>query len=256
VQVYDTSLWREVFAWYARGMALRAPLRRAADPNVAEIAALIGDPARSAMLFALLDSRELLPASELAFRAGASPQSASAHLAKLVAGGLLTATAVGRQRLFRLASSDVGHAIEVLATIARPTPIVALSQTTTMQRLREARSCYDHLAGRLGVAVTDHFVERGTITMSDRAFALTARGERFFRTLGIDVDRARADRRSFARACVDWSERRPHLAGSLGASLLERFLSAGWVARNAQDRALRITPEGRIELERRFRIRL
>jgi len=236
-------------------MALRASLRRAADPNVAEIAALIGDPARSAMLFALLDSREL-PASELAYRAGTSPQSASAHLGKLVAGGLLVATSVGRQRLFRLASPDVAHAIEALATIARPTPIVALSQTTTMQRLREARSCYDHLAGRLGVAVTDHFVEQGTITLSGRAFAVTSRGDRFFRTLGIDVDRAREHRRSFARACIDWSEHRPHLAGSLGASVLERFLSDGWVARNAQDRALRITPEGRAEFERRFRIRL
>jgi DNA-binding transcriptional ArsR family regulator len=236
-------------------MALRAPLRRAADPNVAEIGALIGDPARAAMLFALLDGRQL-PASELAFRAGASPQSASAHLGKLVAGGLLVATAVGRQRLFRLASPDVAHAVEALATIARPTPIVALSQTTTMQRLREARSCYDHLAGRLGVAVTDHFVERGTMTLSGDAFAVTPRGERFFRTLEIDVARARADRRSFARACIDWSERRPHLAGSLGAAVLERFLSAGWVARNAHDRAFRITPEGRTELARRFRIHL
>jgi DNA-binding transcriptional ArsR family regulator len=236
-------------------MALRAPLRRAADPNVAEIGALIGDPARAAMLFALLDGRQL-PASELAFRAGASPQSASAHLGKLVAGGLLVATAVGRQRLFRLASPDVAHAVEALATIARPTPIVALSQTTTMQRLREARSCYDHLAWRLGVAVTDHFVERGTMTLSGDAFAVTPRGERFFRTLEIDVARARADRRSFARACIDWSERRPHLAGSLGAAVLERFLSAGWVARNAHDRALRITPEGHTELARRFRIHL
>ncbi|MDB5093865.1 MAG: transcriptional regulator [Candidatus Eremiobacteraeota bacterium] len=236
-------------------MPLRAPLRRAADPNVAEVAALIGDPARSAMLFSLLDGREL-PASELAFRAGASPQSASTHLGKLVAGGLLVATAVGRQRLFRLASPDVAHAIEALATIARPTPVVALSQTTTMQRLREARSCYDHLAGRLGVAITDRFVERGAITLSGRAFAVTPRGERFFRTLGIDVDRARAERRTFARACIDWSERRPHLAGSLGASVLDRFVSAGWVARNAHDRALRITPEGRAEFERRFRIRL
>jgi DNA-binding transcriptional ArsR family regulator len=236
-------------------MALRAKARRAADPNVAEIAALIGDPVRSALLFALLDGREL-PASELASRAGASAQSASGHLGKLVAGGLLLATAAGRQRLFHLASPDVAHAIEALATIARPTPIVALSQTTTLQRLREARSCYDHLAGRLGVAVTDHFVERGSITLSGRAFAVTTRGERFFRTLGIDVERARANRRSFTRACVDWSERRPHLAGSLGASVLERFLAAGWVERNVQDRALRVTPEGRAEFERRFRIRL
>ncbi len=235
-------------------MTPTARRRYTADPNVAEIAALIGDPARSAMLFALLDGREL-PASELAFRAGTSPQSASAHLGKLVAGGLLNASAAGRQRLFRLASPDIGHAIEALATIARPTPTVALSQENALGRLRQARSCYDHLAGRLGVALTDHFIEHGTIQLSERAFEITQRGETFFRGFGIDVNRARATRRSFARACIDWTERRPHLAGSLGASVLQRFLTAGWLARNAKDRALRVTPIGRNEFERRFRIR-
>ncbi len=236
-------------------MTRRQPGRHAADPDVAEIAALIGDPARAAILLALLDGREL-PASELAFRAGASPQAASAQLAKLAAGGLLLSRRTGRHRFFRLTSSEVAHALEVLAAIARPRPVVALSQTTTLQRLREARSCYDHLAGRLGVAVTDGLLERRAIAPAGGDFALTRRGESFLREVGVAVDTARERRRTFARSCLDWTERRPHLAGSLGAAVLERFLSAGWLARNPHDRALRITAEGRTELTRCFRIRI
>jgi len=236
-------------------MTRRLPGRHAADPNVAEIAALIGDPARAAILLALLDGREL-PASELAFRAGASAQAASAQLAKLAAGGLLVGRRAGRHRFFRLASADVAHALEGLAAVARPRPIVALSQTTTLQRLREARSCYDHLAGRLGVAVTDHLVERRAIRPAGQDFTLTRRGETFLRDVGVAVERAREGRRAFARSCMDWTERRPHLAGSLGAEVLERFLTAGWLTRNRHDRALRITAEGRAELTRCFRIHL
>jgi DNA-binding transcriptional ArsR family regulator len=229
----------------------RAPYT--AEPNVAEIAALLAEPTRAAILFALLDGRER-PASELASRAGASPQAASAHLSKLVGGGLLAVTAAGRQRLFRLASPDVAHAIEALATIAKPPQVVALSQTTTIQRLRDARSCYDHLAGRLGIAVTDHFVERRALRLVGDAFELTRHGATLFRELGIDVERAPTVRRPFARACTDWTERRPHLAGLLGARVLNRFVAAGWLKRNASDRALRITPEGQRELERRLHI--
>jgi len=236
-------------------MTLRPPGRHATDPNVAEIAALFGDPVRAAILLALLDGREL-PASELAFRAGASPQAASAHLAKLAAGGLLAVHRAGRRRLFRIASSDVAHAMEALAAVARSTPIVALSQTTTLQRMREARSCYDHLAGRLGVAVTDSLIGQRALAQDSGDFALTRRGEAFLRDMGIALDRARESRRSFARPCMDWTERRPHLAGSLGACVLDHFLAAGWLARNPHDRALRITPEGRSEIDRRFRIRV
>lgn len=236
-------------------MHTRRPIRHAVDPNVAEIAALIGDPARSAILLALLDGRELA-ASELAFRAGASSQAASAHLKKLVAGGMLAARAAGRQRLFVLASAEVGDALEALATIARPAPIVALSQNTAMQSFRAARSCYDHLAGRLGVALTDHFVECRAIRLSNGEFKLTRAGEKFFRAMGIDVERARTSRRAFAKVCTDLTERRPHLAGSLGACVLEHFVSGGWLARHPHDRSLRITPEGRLQFERRFRIRL
>ncbi|HEV2738761.1 MAG TPA: helix-turn-helix domain-containing protein [Candidatus Elarobacter sp.] len=236
-------------------MARRPNLRFQVDPNIAEIGALIGDPARAAMLLALLDGGAL-PASELAFRGGVSPQAASAHLAKLVAGGLLGATAEGRHRLFRLASPDVGHALEAIATIARPARVVALSQSTALRRLREARSCYDHLAGRLGVAVTGGLVARGAIRLAGNEYAVTRGGERLFAALDVDVPGARAKRRSFARACTDWTERRPHLGGSLGAGLRDRFLAAGWVQRNARDRSLRITDAGRAELARCFGVHL
>jgi DNA-binding transcriptional ArsR family regulator len=224
------------------------------EPNVAAVGALMGDPARAAMLAALFDGRAL-PASELAFRSGVSPQSASAHLAKLVDGGLLEVTSSGRHRLFRIASSEVAHALEALTAIARPAEIVALSQSTAMERLREARSCYDHLAGRLGVAVTDALLENRAIRKAGDDFDVAENGDAFFSELGVDVGQARSSRRSFARYCIDWTERRPHLAGSLGAALFDRFLQAGWLRRRTSERALEITPAGELELARRFRIR-
>lgn len=135
--------------------------------------------------------------------------------------------------------------MESLIAIARPRRIVALSQHSAMQRLRAARSCYDHLAGRLGVAVTDRVIRQGAISLSKGSFEMTAGGETFFRKLGVDIDAALTSRRTFARACLDWTERRPHLAGSLGASVLENFLLASWVERNKRDRSLRVTPQGR-----------
>lgn len=242
---------------YASPM-IQAIVRTSTDPNIAGIAALIADPVRAAMLLALFGGGEL-SASELALRAGSSRQAASGHLSKLVAGGLLVSTTVGRQHLFRIASADIASAIEALGEIARPVPIVTLSQSTTAQRIQEACVCYDHLAGRLGVALTDHFVDLGSLTIRDRLFDVPRHGEETFQKLGIDVGRERANlgkRRDLARACIDWTLRRPHLAGPLGASILESFLASGWVVRNTRDRALRVTPEGRGELERRFQILL
>ncbi len=228
--------------------------RHDTDPNVAEIAALIGDPGRAAMLFALLDGRDL-PASELAYRAGVSPQAAPAPLKKLVGAGLLAVRTAGRHRLFRLASREVGHAMETLATIAKPTRIVALKQSSAMTRLREARSCYDHLAGRLGVAVTQRLIERGALRPSGEDFAIAAGAAREFARIGLDLDALRESQRALARARLDWTERRPHVAGSLGASLLALFVAREWVARNRGDRSLRITAAGRQALERDFQLR-
>jgi DNA-binding transcriptional ArsR family regulator len=224
---------------------------RVVGPDVAKVAALIGDRARARMLFALLDGGEI-PASELALRASVSPQSASGHLRRLVEGMLVTARRAGRQRLFRLASPQVAAAVETLAAIAPHAPIVSMSQHSAMERLRRARTCYDHLAGRLGVGVTEALVRRGTMRLRAGQYHLTNAGKRFFSKLGVEVDSLGRQRRPFARACTDWTERRPHLAGSLGAALLDRLLAAGWVRRCASDRALSITPAGSDALARTF----
>ncbi len=216
-------------------------------PNVAKVAALIGDPVRAKMLFALLDGCERT-ASELAFRGDASPQAASAHLAKLNDGGLISARNAGRQRLFRLASPDIAHAIEVLASIAPAAPVTSLNQHTAMQRLRRARSCYDHLAGRLGVAVTEALTGRRFLSPRDDTFTITRNGESFFANIGIDLDSVRTSRRHFARACMDWTERRHHVAGALGAALLDGFVAHQWVRRNPRDRSLDITSDGNMTL--------
>jgi DNA-binding transcriptional ArsR family regulator len=228
---------------------------RSTEPDIAEVAVLFGDRGRAAMLFALLDGRAL-SASELAARAGMTPQAATAHFKRLEGGGLLISEVVGRHRLFRIASAEIAHAVEALAAIAKPARIVALPQNLEMARMREARSCYDHLAGRLGVAVTDGLVARKILRLEGKSFALSRSGETLFSSLEIDIDEARGRNRAFARACTDWTERRPHLAGSLGAALLAVFLARGWVSRNRNDRSLRIADRARVEIASTLRITL
>lgn len=228
----------------ARGVQVHA----SPEPDVSAVAALIGDRARATMLAALFDGREL-PASELAYRANLAPNAASAHLGKLVSGGLLRVRTSGRQRLFSLTSANVAHALEALTFIARPAKIVSLSQSRIAADLRLARSCYDHLAGQLGVAVTDALIDRGIIApMRDSAYRLTVLGEAFFTQFGADLEKARDGRRHFARQCMDWSERRPHLAGALGAAFRKIALDEQWVKMKAGGRTLRITDRGRSEL--------
>lgn len=230
-------------------MMFRRRPSSAPDPDVAAVAALIGDPVRAAMLLALLGGTAL-PATELAYRSGASPQAASAHLRKLVSGRLLTVAVSGRQRRYRLGGREVAHAIEALLSVAPPPRIAALTQSLAMERLRAARTCYDHLAGRLGVAVADALVHRGALRIARGEFHVTARGERFFGGLGINVGALRHSRRVLARACTDWTERRLHVAGSLGGALLEHFLANTLVIRSSADRSVRPTARGQKALER------
>lgn len=225
-----------------------------ADPPIARTAALMGDPARAAMLCALIDAGEL-PASELAYRAGIAANAASAHLTKLREAGLLTMRAQGRQRLFRLANDDVAHALEALATIAPPARIVSLTQSRIAADLQAARSCYDHLAGRLGVSITDALVHQHIVRpCGDRAYDVAERGHAFFDMLGVDLPELRTGRRRFARQCIDWSERRPHLAGALGAALHAAFLENGWIDKIRSSRAVRVSPSGRAWLARTLAI--
>lgn len=226
-----------------------------AAANVVPIAALIADTARSAMLWALSDGRAL-PAGELARIAGVSPATTSEHLAKLVAGGLVAGERHGRHRYYRLTTPEVVAAMEALAVAARPAPARSAGEAYSGKRLRLARTCYDHLAGFVGVAVTDALVERGALRLDGRAYVVTTSGISRFAELGIDVNALRSGRRAFARACLDWSERRFHVAGALGAALCDRLIALEWLERQAGTRALRVSSAGRRELQRSFGVRV
>lgn len=218
-------------------------------PDVASIARLIGHPARAVMLVSLLDG-SARPASELAHRAGVSPATASAHLAKLVAAGILQVVPLGRHRYYRIRGPEVAGALEALAILAPPARPQSLSGHGRLAALREARTCYDHLAGRLGVAIADAILQKRWLERQGAELALTDLGARGFGSLGIDVAALARRRRPLVRACLDWSERRPHLAGSLGAALADLAFARGWVERVGSTRAVRVTPVGRAELKR------
>jgi DNA-binding transcriptional ArsR family regulator len=213
-----------------------------ADMNIAAVAALVADPTRARMLTALMDGRART-AKELAYAAGVTPQTASSHLAKFLRAHLLAMERQSRHRYFRLASPSVGHAIEALMAVAPTQPREAASGGP-LDGLRLARTCYDHLAGRLGVSVTDAMVRRRFLKPTGRDFLLTASGARFLGRLGVDVERTRRERRAFARQCLDWSERRAHLAGALGAAVARRCLDLRWVDPAREERTLTLTARG------------
>jgi DNA-binding transcriptional ArsR family regulator len=226
-----------------------------AGPDLASAAALIGDRSRAAMLSALLGG-VALPAGELARRAGVTAQTASAHLAKLVEGGLVRVLASGRHRYFGLAGEPVARLLESLALVAPPAEPRTLKGGFELRRLHRARTCWDHLAGALGVRVTDALVARRCLELHDDAWELTPEGDAWMRELGIDPGPMRSGRRAFARACLDWSERRPHLAGALGAALASRLFELGWIERVDRTRAVAVTPAGRRGLRRALDLEL
>lgn len=213
-------------------------------PIIAEIAALIADPARATMLSALLDGGALT-AGELAVAARITPQTASAHLAKLTEASVLTVARRGRHRHFRLASPAVGDMIDGIVAVAllkRP-PDRPLSQHA--RALSAARICYDHLAGRLSVALTDALVARRYLVLGDKVAEITTAGRRFLTEFGLERPTAPSTRRQFCRLCLDWTERRPHIAGLIGAALARRCFDLGWVERSKRSQAVRVTPRGR-----------
>lgn len=213
------------------------------DANIATPAALIGDPTRAAMLQALQDGRAQ-PASALAWAAGVTAQAASNHLAKLVDGGLLAVERQGRHRYYRLASADVAHAIEALSVLASPIRALDMPRSPKARALRDARCCYGHLAGRLGVKVCDALIARNLLRpAADKLFDVTPEGRRWFEALGVTVQSLRSPH-GVARQCLDWTERRHHLAGPLGVKLLAAMTERGWLALEAKGRAVRLTPGG------------
>lgn len=223
--------------------------------RAAATAALIGEPSRLAMLTATLDGRALT-AGELARVAGVTPQTASGHLAQLAGAGLLQVLQQGRHRYYRLASAEVANLLEsLMQATASSLPAVRLPAPGPRDAaLRRARSCYDHLAGRLGVGLGDALVERGCLELSADGGALTAAGEAFLEELGVRLERRGGSR--FCRPCLDWSERRFHLAGALGRGLLERLLELGWIRRQEGSRAILVTRPGELGLQRSFGLRL
>ena len=244
------------------------------DADIAKIGALFADPARARILLALGDGRAQA-ASVLADEAGVAPSTASAHLSKLVGGGLLRSERHGRHRYFALAGPQVGALIEQLAGLAPPAPVRSLRQGTQANAVRSARTCYDHLAGMLGTRLMAALLERGVLTGGDGIFdsriaeqdrlsapghdfdyRLTDRGERELAAFGVDFDALRARRRPLIRYCVDWSEQRHHLAGSLGAALAERIFELGWVSRARRGRAVMLSPEGAQGLQQTFGLQL
>jgi DNA-binding transcriptional ArsR family regulator len=230
------------------------------DVDISAPAALIGDEARAAMLLAL-GGGLALPATVLASAARVGRPTASRHLARLVEGGMLTVEPRGRSRYYRLASEQVGLLVETLAGVAPLRPPRTLAENTRMQALRTARTCYDHLAGRLGVAVFQALVAREALqdlqlsSLPPRKVrsglgpvALGSAADRVFGQLGVEVERVSQTRRPLATACLDWTENRPHLAGALGAAVCSAFLQAGWVRRRADSRAVTLTQAGQSAL--------
>ncbi|OBC03204.1 transcriptional regulator [Mycobacterium sp. 852013-50091_SCH5140682] len=238
-----------------------------ADVDIAALAALLADAARCRVLLALDDGRAL-PASVLADEAGISRSTASSHLNKLTEAGLLTVQTHGRHRYYRLAGPEIGELIEQLGRLAPARPVTSLREGTRAARLRSARTCYDHIAGRLGVQIMKSLIDQDVLTGGDGQFhdgdadrlsspgrdvpyELTAAGADRLRHIGVELP---TGSRPLVRYCIDWTEQRHHLAGGLGRAVLDRFLSAGWLRRAPQHRALKVTETGRAALAREFGI--
>jgi DNA-binding transcriptional ArsR family regulator len=220
-------------------------------PNIVGIAALIGDHARAEVLTALMADRALT-ATELAGMAGVTKQTISAHLSKLVDAGLVAVESQGRHRYFRLADRDVAHLLESLMGVAFRTGAVRTVASPREPALRKARVCYDHLAGEVGVGIYESLLRTRALVEGADGLRLTAAGERWFAKLSIDTQALANQKRAFCRACLDWSERRHHLAGALGAALLARFIDLGWAKRARDSRLVLVTPDGERELRRLF----
>jgi DNA-binding transcriptional ArsR family regulator len=243
------------------------------DADIASIGALVADPGRAQILLALGDGRAL-PASVLADEAGVAASTASAHLSRLVNGGMLRVERHGRHRYFRLAGPEVADLIEALARISPPAPVRSLKQGSKAHAVRFARTCYDHLAGMLGTKLMEALLEHDVLAGGDGVFdpdsaradrlaapgfdvdyRLTPAGVRELKAFGVDFDSLPA-RRPLIRYCVDWSEQRHHLAGSLGAAIAARMIELGWVRRAQRSRALHISDDGYEGLRERFGVEL
>lgn len=218
------------------------------ESNLAAVGALVGDRVRAGILLRLLDGAGA-SASELAADAGASPSLTSGHLRKLLSGGLVAVEPVGRRRLYRLASPEVAEMLEAMQQLAPDLPVTSLRGANNKRRLRRARLCYDHLAGVLGTAVTEALVRHQALRSESDVLVLGDRAPEVLGEVGIDLAPLGAAARPLLRQCTDWTERRPHLAGGLGAAVAERMLEQRWVLRRPGSRGLDVTADGATGLE-------
>lgn len=221
-----------------------------ARSSLTHVAGLVGDQARSDMLLALL-AGQALTAGELSMIAGISAQNASGHLQKLLEGNLVALEAQGRHRYYRLSTPEVAHALESLAAL---TANAAFRQDESPQltQIRFCRTCYDHLAGRIAVGITRGLLERRLIRENGRDFVITAAGVDFLQAWGINIETLHSQRRLLARRCLDWTERKPHISGALGAAMLQRCKELKWIAPMRGSRAVRLTTTGLEKLPRHF----
>jgi DNA-binding transcriptional ArsR family regulator len=226
-----------------------------ADVRMAEVAALVGDPARANVLTALMGGRALT-AGELVRAAGVSAQTTSGHLARLAEGRLIACVKQGRHRYYRIASPRVAEMLESIMAVVADAPARHRPSSKLDDAMRAARTCYDHFAGKLGVGLTGALCARGQVALADDGGEVTRSGVAFFEEFGVDLAAARARRRIFCRPCLDWTERRPHLGGSVGAALAQRCFDLGWVERMREGRALLVTPKGRRGFSERFGLAL
>ena len=220
-------------------------------PDISIVAALIGNPACANMLTALL-SGPALTATELAQEAGLTPSTVSGYLARLESAGLVAIERQGRHRYFRLADADVAVALEALMPVAARAGHLRVRTGPRDPELRHARSCYDHLAGDLAVTMFDRFVGRRLLARRDGQLSVTAEGRRFFAKAGFDVEALEAGRRPLCQPCLDWSERRSHLSGTLGAAILKYIVARGWADREAKSRVVRFSAAGEQKLKAWF----
>ena len=224
------------------------------EADLESFAKIIGDATRIRMLQLLMEGRALT-AKELAYGARVEPATATQHLRRLHEGGLVSVKAQGRHKYFKPASPLVAELMELLMVLA-PDQKMKAPTPRAGEPLRRGRMCYDHLAGELGIGITEALVRQGILRKEADAFAVTKRGGAWFSDLGIDLDSARALRRKFAASCLDWTERRDHLGGALGAALAERLVDLGWIARKRHSRAVSVTEAGRRRLAEDFRLNL
>ncbi|MNK63194.1 Helix-turn-helix domain protein [compost metagenome] len=225
--------------------------------SVALVASLASDASRAAILTALLDGR-LHPAGDLAYMAGIKPQTASFHLGRMVEAGVVSVTKQGRHRYYGIPDQQVAQVMESLLSISRPGEIRSLRQAQQDEQIRLARTCYDHIAGNLGVQIANSLLQLGVLEadQGQDQFTLTEKGEEFFSRLQIDAAEVKRRRRSFSHKCLDWSERQYHLAGALGEALLYKMIELQWIQRLPYTRAIRITDEGRKGLREIFLIEI